>query len=76
MSDIMEFEIYSVGVVNASVCSSLSPKETEERLNRESPSGLSNGWTLSDNKTFAGGEPHPCPCNTHPETHKHYLFHC
>lgn len=70
-----EFLVYSVGLVYASACSSLSPEETAERLNQECPTGISSGWYLSSDP-FRTGEPNPCPCGDSPATHKHYLFSC
>jgi len=70
-----EFIAYSVGIVSASVCSSLSPEETADRLNRECPTGISSPWQISS-EAFRTGEPNPCPCEDAPATHKHYLFSC
>jgi hypothetical protein len=70
-----EFEAYSVGICCASVCSSLSADETEQRLNDEYPTGLNHGWHLSEDKMFKTGQPMPCPCENNP-ANKHYLFNC
>lgn len=70
-----EFVIYSEGIVCASVCSSLPIEEVKARMAAHF-TGTSSQWTLSEDPTFKGGEPNPCPCNEHPETHKHYLFNC
>lgn len=75
MSDLLEFTIYSNGICFCSVCSSLSPEETEMRINRENPSGTLGGWLLTEDD-FMDGDPNPVPCNENPETHKHYLFAC
>lgn len=72
----MDFEVYSMGPVYCSVCSSLSVEETTRRLNWEYPTGISSRWQLSKDATFRTGQPNPCPCNEHPDTHKHYLFNC
>ena len=69
-----EFVVYSEGLVNASVCSSLGLKETVDRMGRRL-NGV-NGWYLSEDKEFAAGQPNPCPCDRNPKTHQHYLFHC
>ena len=72
----MEFEIYSIGIVCASVCTSLTPGEAELALNVEHPTGISTRWTLSEDKTFGDGvSPMPCGCPDHPGN-KHYLFNC
>lgn len=70
-----DFTIYSSGLVYCSVCSSLTLEETTARLNTEQPTGIASPWALAD-EPFKGGEPNPCPCNSNPETHKHYLFVC
>jgi hypothetical protein len=70
-----DFEPYSVGLVHASVCSELSPEETETRMNAEHPTGIASDWTISE-ETFSDGTPNPAPCNLKPDTHKHYLMVC
>lgn len=76
MSNSNEFTAYSVGIVSASVCTSLPVEAATARLNQEHPTGISSKWELSKDTTFAGGEPMPCICPDHPETHKHLLFNC
>jgi hypothetical protein len=71
-----DFDAYSIGVCNMSICTSLPIDEAVERANSEEPTGIRSRWSLSDDKTFQGGEPMPCACNNHPETHKHYLLSC
>jgi hypothetical protein len=71
-----DFTVYAHGICAVSVCTNLSPEEAEKRLNEELPTGIESKWKLSEDKTFAGGQPHPCPCDKNPETHKHYLFNC
>lgn len=70
-----EFEAYNVGIVNASVCTSLPLKEATKRLNEEHPTGISSQWSKSESKTFSGGEPNPCKCKDNPKN-KHWLFSC
>jgi hypothetical protein len=69
-----EFDAYSVGLVFASVCTSLSIEDATRRLNAESPTGVGD-WMLHDGD-FRTGESNPCPCDKAPETHKHMLFSC
>lgn len=69
------FEAYSVGVVCASVCTSLPLKEARARLNEEHPTGV-EPWKFSGDKHFKGGQTNPCDCEQNPATHKHYLFNC
>lgn len=70
-----EFIAYSVGLCYASVCTTL--RDTDEiahRLNTEHPTGIAP-WTYSG-EAFRTGQPNPCPCSNHPETHQHYLLSC
>jgi hypothetical protein len=71
-----EFATYAVGVVCASVCSSLGLEEITRRLNEERPTGIDSPWVPSKLTNFASGEPNPCACERSPETHTHYLFNC
>lgn len=73
---IKDFQCYNLGLVCASVCSSLSLKEISKRLNLEYPTGIKSDWRFSNSKTFLSGHTNPCHCNTNPKTHKHYLFSC
>jgi hypothetical protein len=68
-----DFMVYLNGIVNCSVCSSLSPKETLRRANLENPVGTAGRWKFTPER-FATGEPNPCPCDKLPGTHKHYLL--
>jgi hypothetical protein len=69
------FTTYSVGLVSASVCTDLPIEEATERLNDEHPTGIDSRWQPSDEPTFSGGQPQPCPCNIDPSL-THYLFYC
>jgi hypothetical protein len=71
---VKEVDIYCIGPLSCSVCSSLSPEETVTRVNELHPSGTKKGWVISNQEKFASGEPHPCHCQDHPETHKHYYL--
>lgn len=68
-----EFERLGEGLCYVSVCTSLSDEDAAARVN-EVPAGTSNGWTLSEDKEFADGTPHPTPCPDKPATHRHLLF--
>jgi hypothetical protein len=70
-----EFKIYSHGPLYMSVCTSLSPEEATIRANKDNPTEIDSQWRIHTGE-FRNGEPNPCPCNDHPETHKHYLFVC
>lgn len=71
-----EFTVYAAGIVSASVCTSLPPEEISVRMNMLYPTGISSNWGLAEEPHFSGGEPNPCQCPDHPDTHKHYLLHC
>ena len=68
------FEVYSVGFVCASVCTTLSIEEATRRLNIEHSTGV-GPWHLSADPTFASGSPNPSPCDRGGES-KHFLFNC
>lgn len=68
--------IYAEGLVVCSVCSDGSLEETLAAVNAMNPTGLDHGWVLSQEPEFRDGAPNPCPCNTEPETRKHYLLEC
>ena len=72
---VTEFAPYAIGIAAASVCSTLSLRETTRRLNEEHPSGVAP-WFPSRSATFRSGDPNPCSCERNPETHTHYLFEC
>lgn len=75
MSQPADFEIYTWGLVNASVCTSLPVENATQRLNDALPTGV-GPWYPAEDKTFLFGQPNPNPCERRPSTHKHYLFHC
>jgi hypothetical protein len=64
------FEITRMNLLNLHVCSKLSPDEIEERVNRFSPSGTSNGWRLERDGNLA-----PVDCDNG-DGSKHYVFSC
>ena len=66
------FVAYSVGICYASVCTDLSDEKATERLNTEHPTGV-GPWMVSEDKTFRGGEPNPCPCPDG-QGRRHILF--
>lgn len=73
---VKDFVAYSVGLCQASACTSLSVEEAAVRMNAEHPTGISSRWEMSSDPTFATGQTNPCPCDEHSVTHKHYLFTC
>ncbi len=65
------------GLCYLSVCSNEPIAETIAKANYEFPTGLhQRSWRLSPDERFKSGAPNPCPCNLHPDTHKHYLLEC
>jgi len=68
--------VYSLGISQCSVCTSLTPRETVRRVNMDNPTGLEYKWKIDKLSKFHTGESNPCACNDHPETHKHYLMVC
>lgn len=50
-----DVEVYSEGICYMSVCSSLTPEETEAWIRTNRESGTSNGWKLAD-EPFKNGD--------------------
>ena len=71
-----KIEIYSVGIVCASVCAETGTpiKEITSELNASHPTGIRSKWKLSENN-FQDGKSNPCECNEY-KNRKHYLFNC
>ncbi|MGR6922602.1 hypothetical protein ACU635_50825 [[Actinomadura] parvosata] len=69
------FDAYSVGLVCASVCTSLTDDQAAARLNEAHPTGITSRWEVAD-EPFANGDPNGRPCPDRPDTHRHLLFHC
>ena len=72
--DANDFVVIGVGLCYASVCTKLTDEETTSRLNMEHPTGV-GPWSISEDKTFATGQPNPCPCVEIPGN-RHILFSC
>lgn len=70
-----DFEAYAVGVCTASVCTCLDDEDATAWLNELFPTGIAP-WEIAEDATFRTGQPHPCPCEKSPDTHRHVLFHC
>ena len=71
-----ELEVYSNGIVHCSICTNIEGKAMiENMVNAKNPTGLRHGWKISEDKTFANGQPNPCPCGQR-EGYKHYLMVC
>lgn len=69
-------DVYAVGLVYCSVCApaNMSMEVLTHAVNVQAPTGIGSRWRLSDDPTFASGEPQPGPCSD-PER-LHYLFSC
>jgi len=72
----VDFVAYDIGTLYASVCSSLTPEETAERMNLANPNGQLPPWRIATEVASRGGRPNPYPCPQDPRTHKHYLMIC
>ena len=71
-----DVEVYAVGLVSMSLCTSLDDvKEIELLANLENKAGTMNGRRLSKDTHFAQGSINPCPCDKYPER-MHYLLDC
>lgn len=72
-----DVEVYSLGLVNASVCApgDMTREEIAYTVNQCDPTGIMSRWEISDAETFANGQPHPCPCEHNPDR-THYLLTC
>lgn len=71
-------EVYRAGPVSLSCCApaSMPIDDLTDEVNRQHPTGISSGWSFAvEDKTFATGQPNPCPCERDPDR-RHYLFHC
>ncbi|MEU9891054.1 hypothetical protein [Sphaerisporangium sp. NPDC051011] len=69
-----DFRVYSVGLVHAAACTSLTDEEAATRLNAEHPTGITSRWQVADQ--LADGEPKGASCHDLPDTHRHVLFIC
>jgi hypothetical protein len=71
----MKFEAYSIGLVCASICTSLPVDKAVQRMNKENPAGANLKWALSEDKAFRCGLANGCDCPDYPGN-KHYLLNC
>ncbi len=53
----VDFEILSIGICDAVICTRLPIEEASARLNRESPSGVSHPWEFNGDAAYQS----PCP---------------
>jgi hypothetical protein len=65
---VSEVVVYRVGICHASVCvpAAMAVADVLDAVNRQHPTGLDHGWTVSTDETFANGPPNPCPCEQTP----------
>lgn len=69
--------VYKVGLMYLSVCHprGMPLDDVLDQVNREHPTGLDHGWNISTDRTFSGGEPNPCTCNSD-QDRMHRLLSC
>lgn len=67
----------AVGLLSCSVCvpEEWEPEEVARQTNIANLCGTKNGWMISDDKTFAGGQPMPCACEQVPGR-RHWFLEC
>lgn len=72
-----DWHVYAAGIVAASICGpkGAARREVVQAANALFPTGISHGWTISKDKTFKGGEPNPCVCESD-SSKKHWLLEC
>lgn len=72
-----DIEMYSRGLCYCSVCAAADVpiEDIEAYVNLELPTGIKSLWKLSDDPTFANGQPNPSPCERG-RGRKHYLLSC
>ena len=72
-----DVEVYAVGPLTASCCAPKAMKRAavERAVNAQYPTGIRSRWTISKDKTFRTGEPHPKVCENDSDR-RHYLLHC
>lgn len=76
IDDCTHVTVYASGLVCCSVCTDLKGiRRITAAVNLVNPTGIRSQWKKSKDKTFAGGQPNPCPCDKDPKR-KHYLFNC
>ena len=73
-----DFVAYAQGLCYMSVCveKSMPRRDIELRANLENPACSTLRWMISDDETFKGAQPNPCPCNKFPSSRKHDLLNC
>lgn len=69
------FTAYTVGLVFASVCTTLPDEQATTRMNELHPTGIGSRWQIAD-QPFANGDPNGSPCDQCPEAARHLLFEC
>lgn len=69
--------IYKHGLVYCSVCapSDMDTAAVTAEVNLQMPTGIESTWRISKDKTFASGQPNPCPCEVD-ASRLHHLMEC
>lgn len=64
-----ELAIMKENLLSAQVCTRLRGKEAEALMCDQHSAGTSGGWELALDVA-------PVACDSHPDTHTHYVLHC
>jgi len=67
--------VYAKGAFSCSVCApgDWPAEQVQAEVNRIYLCGTEKGWTVSDDRAFATGQPMPCVCESD-ATRKHWLL--
>lgn len=76
-NDTAEVHVYREGPLSLSVCvpSYWKRDRVELEVNKAHHCGTENGWMVSQDKKFSGGQPMPCECDQ-VAFRRHWLMDC
>lgn len=68
--------VYYRGAFVAAVCAPTAMLLTHviAEVERLYPCPTNRGWKNTSSDRFSDGQESPCPCNRHPESHRHWLL--
>jgi len=70
------FQVYSLGLVHASVCTNLPKAEIAKHMGEHEPTGIDSAWEISKDEYFADGvNKNGCPC-PYKKGNRHWLMAC
>lgn len=77
MDDLLDVQIMAWGLVYLTVCAPVGTDTAVlmDEANRQHPTGILSSWRVSTDRTFATGQPNPCPCERI-EGREHTLMEC